>query len=193
VPNSVRVSSETGKNCIEFAPLISAGRYSPGIASGAVTLFSPAGWTELTSYSQPLFMTVYPVDASTDIYQQGRVASLLNLSATGNELSVTASFATTPRDSPSARMYFFGLPVAYCQEGAELYRYQRTGLDQPLSGRTLMAEALDTEFYVAEPPFQYQDSLVLTRNSVVHIRLAFKSLFADRLVFNQEIHIPNVP
>ena len=141
-------------------------------------------------------MTIYPLDASRDIYGKQRVTSNFTPTANGNELTVTYSFANAPADSPSQRMYFFALPVAYCMEGTELYRYRRADLDQPLSGRTLMAENLSTAFYSPprnEVPFQYENSVVLTRNSVVHLRLAFRTVMNDELVFNQEIHIPNVP
>ncbi|WP_337841476.1 prepilin-type N-terminal cleavage/methylation domain-containing protein [Rheinheimera sp.] len=200
VPNSVRTFTDSGRNCIEFAPLIKAGRYSPGVAtgsaSGTVSLVSPDGWTEVTGYSQPLLMTIYPTDASRDIYGEARVAESFSFTASGTSLTVTYSFNDIPTDSPSQRMYFFSLPVAYCLEGTELYRYQRTALNQPLTGRMLMAEHLSAAFYGPprnEQPFQYDNSRVLTRNSVVHLRLAFESAMGDVLVFNQEIHTPNVP
>jgi MSHA biogenesis protein MshO len=211
VPNSVRTWSEGNgsRQCIEFAPLLQAGRYQGSVATGAVSLFSAADeWDDLVELSTttPVFMAVYPTNALTDIYQKERVATTLTILENDTDsrvLDVTFSFPAAVPDSPSQRMYFMRAPVVYCIEGARLWRYQRTDIVESefaaLPVGVLMAEGIDnapgTGFYAANSTlaFSFENSVVLTRNAVVHIRLAFKSGISDSLVFNQEIHIPNVP
>ncbi|WP_337880317.1 type II secretion system protein [Rheinheimera sp.] len=209
VPNSVRVSDNG--YCIEFAPLVKAGRYSSSLNSGTTSLFSPAGWGALFPSPPPtLFMTVYPLDAQADIYNRGKVVStgagLSFASYTPPNPSVTVNFTApvTALSSASQRMYFFTAPVVYCVRGTELHRYQRTALVSSaataaaLGAGMPMAANLSTAsngFYNRNSvaPFSYNNSVVLTRNAVVQMRLAFVSAQNDELVFNQEIHIPNVP
>lgn len=212
VPNSVRTWNDGGvsRQCIEFAPLLQAGRYQGSLTSGAASLFSAADeWADLVQLAttSPVFMTVYPTNAPTDIYQKARVATTLNMSVNGSDsrvLDVTFSFPAALPDSPSQRMYFMTAPIVYCIVGTQLWRYQRAGIVESeatvnLPNGVLMADGLDntpgTGFYAANSTlaFSFENSVVLTRNAVVHIRLAFRSNFNDTLVFNQEIHIPNVP
>ena len=199
VPNSVRTWNNG--QCIEFAPLLQAGRYEGNLVS-PVTLFSTASWSALAANSSAL-MTVYPVNAGPDIYQRQRVANSLSLAVNANPrlLDVTFTFPNAIPNSPSQRMYFMTPPVAYCVVGTTLLRYQRTTIESiagaNLPTGVLMAEKVDINFYTDPnpdiPAFSFENSVVLTRNAVVHIRLAFRSDFNDTLVFNQEIHIPNVP
>lgn len=208
VPNSVRTWNNG--QCIEFAPLLQAGRYQGSLTSGAASLFSAADeWADLVQLATttPVFMTVYPTNAPTDIYQKARVATTLNMSVNGSDsrvLDVTFSFPAALPDSPSQRMYFMTAPIVYCIVGTRLWRYQRAAIVESdaaihLPDGVLMADGLDnspgTGFYAANSTlaFSFENSVVLTRNAVVHIRLAFRSNFNDSLVFNQEIHIPNVP
>lgn len=212
VPNSVRTWNDGNgsRQCIEFAPLLQAGRYQGSLTIGAASLFSAADeWADLVQLATttPVFMTVYPTTAPTDIYQKARVATTLNMSVNGSDsrvLDVTFSFPAAVPDSPSQRMYFMTAPIVYCIVGTQLWRYQRTGIVESeaavnLPNGVLMADGLDnapsTGFYAANSTlaFSFENSVVLTRNAVVHIRLAFRSNFNDTLVFNQEIHIPNVP
>lgn len=199
VPNSVRTWNNG--QCIEFAPLLQAGRYEGTLVS-PVTLFSTASWSALVANSSAL-MTVYPVNAAPDIYQRRKVANSLSLAVNTNPrlLNVTFTFPNAIPNSPNQRMYFMTPPVAYCVVGTTLIRYQRTSIESlvgaNLPNGVLMAENVDINFYTDPDPdipaFSFENSVVLTRNAVVHIRLAFKSDFNDTLVFNQEIHIPNVP
>lgn len=212
VPNSVRTWSNVNgsRQCIEFAPLVQAGRYQGSLLTGSASLFSAADeWGDLVQLAAttPVFMTVYPTNAPTDIYQKGRVATTLKISVNGGDsrvLDVTFSFPTVVPDSPSQRMYFMTAPVVYCIENNQLWRYQRADIVGSqaavnLPTGVLMADDLDnspsTGFYAANNAlaFSFENSVVLTRNAVVHVRLAFKSGVSDSLVFNQEIHIPNVP
>ena len=212
VPNSVRTWSDVNgsRQCIEFAPLVQAGRYQGSLVTGSASLFSAADeWNDLVQLAttSPVFMTVYPTNAPTDIYQKARVATTLNMSVNGSDsrvLDVTFSFPAALPDSPSQRMYFMAAPIVYCIVGTQLWRYQRSDIVESeatgnLPNGVLMADGLDntpgTGFYAANNTlaFSFENSVVLTRNAVVHIRLAFRSNFNDTLVFNQEIHIPNVP
>jgi MSHA biogenesis protein MshO len=204
VPNSVRTWSNGGNHCIEFAPLVKTGRYSGNLVS-PMELFSPADdWDALVSLNQSglLYMTVYPVQADVDIYAQGRVASDLSLAVDtvdDRKLQLTFDFDSNIPQSPGQRIYFMTAPVLYCMVGSALYRYQRSSIEAVaganLPAGVLMAEGLDRGFYssTATSPFSYEQSLILTRHAVVHLRLAFLSAFGEPLVFNQEIHIPNVP
>lgn len=200
VPNSVRVSG----NCLEFMPLINAGRYvnvptAPTSGTGfQIFSASPAvNWTAQTGD----YLTIYPVQTD-DIYTLSRNRTVRLTGVTNAWPLITFAFASHsfPTLSPSNRFYLMRQPVSYCVVGNQLWRHTGYGLlaSQPTQSsfssaagyrRVLMAEGLNQG---AQAPFVFTQG-VLSRNSVVHLFLSFSSNFSDNLFFNQEVHVPNVP
>ncbi|MDR7122117.1 prepilin-type N-terminal cleavage/methylation domain-containing protein [Rheinheimera soli] len=219
LPNSVRLhDANNGSQCIEFVPVVVAARYTtiptltqPG---NSIPLFSMATeWVRLSAEeagyiaeSKTFRVYIYATDRS-QIYpaahsNPGRFHSL-NSADLYNIVGVSAPFAVTlnlsgnvsfSNSSPSNRLYLADQPVSYCitvlnqllrYEG---YGYSTSGPTFDTNDGVLMAKNLNTlqsSFVIEEP--------VLSRNSVVHVVLAFESGFSDDLFFNQEVHIPNVP
>jgi len=196
VPNSVRVNG----NCIEFVPLLNAGRYvsipvAP-VAGTFIDVFSALPSNAWTAQVQD-YLTIYPTEPA-HIYatNSDRRVRLTNVTNT-NPMRFTFSSAGFPVSSPSNRLYIFRSAVSYCVINNQLFRYGAYGLQaaQPvpgsvLTGGVLMAEGLNNPPLV---PYFVFDQAVLTSNSVVHLFLSFSSGFNDDLFFNQEVHIPNVP
>lgn len=198
VPNSVRV--DTSGNCIEFIPLLNAGRYvsipvTPTTAA-FVDVFSNLPAVEWTVQAND-YLTIYPTEPA-HIYDP---ASLRTVRLTGvtniNPIRLAFPSKSFPVSSPSNRLYLFRSPVSYCVQGSQLFRYDNYALQTlqpvPASGLTngaLMTEGLNNP---ATIPYFVFDQAVLSRNSVVHLFISFGSGFNDDLFFNQEVHIPNVP
>ncbi len=104
-------------------------------------------------------------------------------------------------DSPTNRLYIFNTPVSYCVSDTIITRYQNYGfyLSQPLppndanTQSSLMAESLvevDLD-NTATLPFAMSEATLL-RNALVTIQLSFTRDDED-YVFNNEVHIHNVP
>ena len=198
VPNSVRVSG----NCIEFTPLLNAGRYvsipvTPG-AGTFIDVFSALPSNTWNAQSQD-YLTVYPTEPA-HIYatNSARRVRLTNVTNT-NPIRFTFPSTSFPVSSPSNRLYIFRSAVSYCVINGQLFRYGSYALQstQPvpgpgsvLTGGVLMAEGLNNP--ALTPYFSFEQA-VLTSNSVVHLFLSFSSGFNDDLFFNQEVHVPNVP
>jgi MSHA biogenesis protein MshO len=212
-----------GWQCIEFVPVLVAARYTtiPTLAQptaappdNSIQLFSMASEWERLSEEEASYIAanktfrvyVYATDKS-HIYaalepSSGRFHSLTSTDlytiSAGSapytvelHLSAATSFSS---GSPSNRLYLADQPVSYCiNNTSQFVRYQSYGFnpDDPIVNNgesALMADNVNTlqsSFLIEEP--------VLSRNSVVHVVLAFESGFSDGLFFNQEIHIPNVP
>lgn len=198
VPNSVRV--DTSGNCIEFMPLLNAGRYvsipvTPATAA-VVQIFSHLPVAEWNVQAND-YLTIYPTEPA-HIYNPalGRTVRLTGATNT-NPIQFTFPSTSFPVSSPSNRLYVFRSPVSYCVQGNQLFRYGNYVLQalQPAPGSglangVLMAEGLNNPSSI---PYFVFDQAVLSRNSVVHLFLSFGSGFNDDLFFNQEVHIPNVP
>lgn len=195
VPNSVRVRG----SCIEFMPLVNAGRYASiptaaqsGTEIQAYSASPAASWTAQAGD----YLAVYPTQTA-HIYEsnQNRTVQLTNVVNNWPVLTFQFASHSFPTSSPSQRFYLMRTPVSYCVENNQLLRYSGYGLQagqpQPadLSNGILMAEGLNQG---GVAPFVFENG-VLSRNSVVHLFLSFSSNFNDQLFFNQEVHIPNVP
>ncbi|MBU1620544.1 MAG: prepilin-type N-terminal cleavage/methylation domain-containing protein [Gammaproteobacteria bacterium] len=198
VPNSVRV--DTSGNCIEFMPLLNAGRYvsipvTP-VTGTSINIFSNSPAAEWNVLAQD-YLAIYPTEP-THIYDPalGRTVRLTGATNT-NPIQFTFPSTSFPVSSPSNRLYIFRSPVSYCVQGNQLFRYGNYALQalQPVPGSglangVLMAEGLNNPGSI---PYFVFDQAVLSRNSVVHLFISFGSGFNDNLFFNQEVHIPNVP
>lgn len=219
LPNSVRLhNANNGWQCIEFVPVVVAARYTtiPTVAQpgNSIPLFSLASeWARLSdkeadyidenkTFRVYIYATdksqIYPAaDTSSARFHSLTTADLYNITGTAAPYTVTLNLSNNvsfSSSSPSNRLYLANEPVSYCITAArELVRYESYGFNPgiPVVGNgqsALMANNLNT----TQSEFTIEDA-VLSRNSVVHVVLAFESGFSDNLFFNQEIHIPNVP
>jgi MSHA biogenesis protein MshO len=219
LPNSVRLhNANNGSQCIEFVPVIVAARYTtiPTVAQpgNSIPLFSMASeWANLRADevdyindNRTLRVYIYATDRS-QIYpaaasNPGRFHSLsltdlYTITGASAPYTVTLNLSgavSFSNNSPSNRLYLADQPVSYCITALnQLLRYESYGYSTSAptfnaNDGVLMAKNLNTlqsSFVIEEP--------VLSRNSVVHVVLAFESGFSDDLFFNQEVHIPNVP
>lgn len=214
VPNSVRVS--TDGRCLEFIPLLSAGRYEvvPLQLAIASQIEFYAADTDVSALTNATFASVYPTSPE-HLYNPNYLASnntvrtiplnAVNTEPAGSGTKVTLAFSDAgfESDSASQRLYLWQRPVSFCVEGSSLYRYEgyeRTNSQPELPAEfqsaggavegVLMAEQLTA---VTNSQFFRYDPGVFSRTSVVHLVLSFSSSFADNLFFSQEVHIPNVP
>lgn len=216
VPNSVRVSADG--RCIEFVPLISAGRYEaiPILPVTATSLNYHTAETNAEALSritqQAKLVTVYPT-APSHLYDSSSfrtialsAAPVTAAATSGSTVSVSFAAAGFEAASASQRLYLWQQPVSFCVEATgaaslSLFRYEgynRRAI-QPQASADFVGSALDkalmAEQLVAVTGNQFFTFSpgVLSRTSVVHLVLSFSSNFADQLFFNQEVHIPNVP
>lgn len=198
LPNSAKViSNTTDGTCLVFLPINNSVIYqdipiSPTTARKTldVTTF------DTNSLANQGFVVVYPnitdaiyISASSEQINANKVLSLDNSvtvtksSGFANNvfrltLSNDHSFTT---GSPTKRLFIVGNTVKYClKENAQ-------GQTELLRNNILMAENLDK----ATSNFVVNDAS-LARNAIVLVKLAF-SANGDSIVFDNEVHIQNVP
>lgn len=217
LPNSVRTHISASQKCVEFTPVLVATRYAslPVLtAAPSLQLFGLSGqWADMASKeldygTEGLRVYVYATTKS-QIYQAtetspGVFFALDSTGPTPDPYDITAlapgfninlkfdNSALFSSASPSKRLYIVRQPLAYCvMANGELFRHSQYGFSAgtPDFGTgVLMAEGVN----FSQSSFSV-DEAVLSRNSVVHLVLAFVSAFGDDLFFNQEVHVPNVP
>lgn len=220
LPNSVRTHISASQKCVEFTPVLVATRYASlplFTAEPELELFGLSNqWADMASNevqygTEGLRVYVYATTKS-QIYQAtetnpgvpGVFFALDSSAPTPDPYDITANasgfdirlkFANSAlfsRASPSKRLYIVRQPIAYCALATgQLIRHSQYGFSAgtPAFGTgVLMAEGVNFN----QSSFSVDDA-VLSRNSVVHVVLAFVSAFGDDLFFNQEVHVPNVP
>lgn len=213
LPNSVRVTSNG--RCIEFVPILSSGAYRTD-ASAKVAPITPAPQSDtldVVSFNSGGLaagdrLFIYPT-RSQEIYTS---SNLLNdkfaiidkvdvALAPAIELTLqnagSGSGDRFPEESPMARFYTADHSVNYCISNGSVFRFSKTNFDPSQStavpvGVTgvLMAEGLTNRS--GNVPFQYA-SASHNRNSIVTLYLEFETAQAENMLFNHEVHIPNVP
>ncbi len=215
VPNSIRVSNDTLRQCIEFSPVIASTIYtdapvSPELGRLDVSVIPFQLNNSDYSCSAPCQdkAAIYPLN-SDDIHNQdlffgtGKVFGLnVFVPPVGQnewQLPISKPFVADSihfdEDSPTNRLYIIKSPVSYCVDSGELIRYEghsfsQTQILKPTSSQALMAEnisAIDT----GNLPFSV-DPASLQRNAVVHVRLEFDR-DGEVVVFDNDIHVTNIP
>ena len=215
VPNSIRVTdSSSSIQCIEFVPIIASTTYTDIPVAPEPNLNEikviPFNGIDSNPYScGPVcldFVTVYPL-VPQDVYNQsfigtGKSFRINPFTATTGVNEWTVSLAPPlvgpgilfDDDSPTERAYVFRSPVSYCVNNGQLIRYQGHGftssiLTMPTGQSSLMAENLTATS--VRTPFIIQNAS-LQRNAIVQMSLGFER-DGETIVFDQEIHIVNVP
>jgi MSHA biogenesis protein MshO len=203
LPNSLRTIGVNAE-CLEFMPIDKSVIYldipvAPEIASNSVEVLM----LESSLLSTTKYVSVYALK-SADIYSQttGVIEEFLSVDNSGNKENVSTINFTAGvlfnTESPTNRLYFIGLPVSYCVEANNIYRYQdydsydSDGTPGTTVSKILMAGNIDN--YSASgnvQPFQTIPA-TLQRNGLVQIRFKFVRNL-EEIVFNNEIQVPNVP
>ncbi|GGD61908.1 PulJ/GspJ family protein [Lacimicrobium alkaliphilum] len=201
VPNSIRISANS--RCIEFAPIAWSSFYediavSPEPATDEIELAS------LGNYQREMNdrVVVYPLEPD-HIYLGGdahNVAPDAN-PVSGNTLLLTSDhqFAT---DSPARRLYIGREPVSYCLSGNSRltrhtgYAYRDVQSESPTNagigtGVLMARHIINDPTDANDRPFTLE-SATLNRNALVQLQLRFE-LNEELVVFNSEVHLPNVP
>lgn len=212
IPNSVRVAENPAGTiqCIEFVPSAWVSFYTslsvvPDTSTSATIVEfanNPVGF-QLAAGD---FAVVYPTD-NADVYDinEGKRRLISACSDDGDGdcstaddsggtavLTIDAPFAD---HSPASRLYIARQTVSYCANSTgQIYHNQGniTTSQTIYTTGTLMAENLQNDFSnTNQLPFSVY-AATLSRNSLVHILLAFENN-EEIINYSTEIHIPNVP
>lgn len=212
IPNSVRVSANSTTQCIEFVPSEWVSFYTslsviPDTSTSATIIEfanNPVGFELKTGD----FAIVYPTN-SDEVYDLtlNKRKEIDSCSDNGDdtdcdtvddpggtvELTVAGAFKDY---SPASRLYIARKTISYCANKNERSIYRNEGditSGQTIySSGTLMAENISNNFSnVDEAPFVVYEA-TLTRNSLVHILLAFERN-EELINYSTEVHVPNVP
>ena len=211
VPNSIRVSNNAAKQCIEFVPIKASTIYTdipvtPDIKSEEISVVSFININDdpyTCSGTCADFAVVYPL-TSSDIYNfdidsgDGKVTQF---NAFTNMVGDIWTLPIKPtggmvfdEHSPTNRLYVFDSTVSYCVENFRLSRFQSSSfnINQALplfADSVLMAENITYD--VNDLPFKFSPP-TLQRNGVVQIKLNFDR-DGEIIAFNNDVHIENVP
>ncbi|MBU2880201.1 MULTISPECIES: prepilin-type N-terminal cleavage/methylation domain-containing protein [Alteromonadaceae] len=207
LPNSLRIAGNSSIQCLEFTPILFSSFYfdlpvAPEPAADEVKLIATDAAINDYNYESGQSIIVYPTSVD-DVYADSDRRFLLGGEpeldpADSKKLLVPlASSEQFETESPSSRAYITGAPVSFCITDNKLYRKQQypTSSTQSTSlvGAVLMAENIQNDLSgsTQDLPFRIAESS-LTRNAFVITLLRFE-LNEELVVFNNEIHIPNVP
>lgn len=218
LPNSIRVTGNATRQCMEFVPITWSGIYveipvRPASASTQMRIVEPVGLLDTYSSADiaSQFAVVYPThsaqiyaDPTTDPISgdlQGHRLPLSSLgSATANISPVTlASSARFVRRSPALRYYLVSQPVSYCVENRQVWRFANYGFtaSQPtnpgslVSGQLLAQNVVNNLADSSDLPFQVTLAS-LTRNAYLYSLLRFAK-GGEQVAFSNKVQVQNVP
>lgn len=211
LPNSLRVLSLAGIECLEFVPIIASSTYlnlSKNIVTSTMNAieFIDDAQQEYECDNCGHHIAIYAL-SQEDIYVDpsqttGQVFSLngIDKDIVGNDDVWQISFSgnvSVENLSPTSRFYVINKPVRYCADDGSFYRvsnyslsnsYDAIAYPEPnTNAKILMAENVNVNFAV--------EDATLTRNSIVRAELTFTraSDSGESIVLNHEIHISNTP
>ena len=209
LPGSVRVNSTA--DCLEFLPVLSASRYVQAPIVGSPVSNTVVHMVPVDSaLDQVGFLAIYPVtDDVNDIYDDVSSPGIVS----NNTASVTGSSGGASiftfsggnsfeyiRGSPQKRVFLTDAPMAFCQDGSQLFFYRNYGfvgditnlaaaLPTTVPNRLLVADNLlagSAVFSILAASFR--------RNAIVAYEFEFEDSTNDEsLAVNQEVQIRNVP
>ncbi len=222
LPNSIRIAGNSSRHCLEFVPISWSGTYTllptnaPSTDIQVVELKDING--NLYSFGGNESVVVYPTE-SKHVYQANSKRRIAlgtpacvdddnNCATEDGDGLVTLKLASANRftaESPANRYYLVSQPVSYCVDAAtdRVTRHSGYGFNQvqttALANGVLMAEGLANSLSVnpatsannTDDPFRVYEA-TLTRNAMVHLFLRIEK-DQQQLVFNNEVHISNVP
>lgn len=208
LPNSIRILEADGGvidgACIEFIPILAGSTYVDVPIAAAADSFQAVAYHPTRDVNGRV--AVYPVSTAA-LYAQtnpGPVSTSDQALLPAGSGQVTLTLDTAHQflaDSPRRRFFMVDSPVAYCQKGSRLFRYQGHGFipaladlkaELPISGprRRLVLDKLQPNSL----NWDYSPAS-LVRNAVVRVSMV---LVDDRapsepLAFEHEVQIRNVP
>ena len=201
MPNSLRVNTGSGSNCLEFVPTVGATYYIDLPISSAATSMRAIDDVR-PSTATDLYAMVMPLNQS-EVYNTAAGFSAL-VASIGNTSPVTANvmqvnFAASSqfvRESAQQRLFFVRQPVSYCVVGNDLIRYTNYGfqITQPTSltgGARLTTDVLLNDGGSAVIPFVYSPG-TLNRAGLLEINLHLSGR-DESISLKHEVHVRNVP
>jgi MSHA biogenesis protein MshO len=215
VPNSIRITPITPfttQQCIEFIPIKASTIYTniPVVPDNKRTNIDVVNFVNSQddpfsscSGTCPDYIVVYPLTPS-DVYDfdinsgDGKVTQLKPFSGFTGDIWTLPIEPTGgmvfDQHSPTDRLYVFDSTVSYCVSNFQLKRFQGNNFEAfqsltPVGSESLMAE--NVTFDKDNPPFVYSPAS-LQRNAVVQIKLHFNR-DGEEIVFNNDVHIENIP
>ncbi|RUO75937.1 prepilin-type N-terminal cleavage/methylation domain-containing protein [Idiomarina seosinensis] len=209
VPNSARVRSlADGSECLEFVPIKVAGTYynAPFNDSAAATLelvTMSTSWSQISAQAPNndrlfIYATQPKYVYNEDVAGERRWALAdTNQTRSGQQTTITLeSNYFFAEQSPRQRLYVGSSPVSFCVDTAgTIRRFSDYGWNQTPSSSDNVAigeRIINLTAEGSQPPFEVENATLL-RNNVIHIFLEYETAAAERLFFNQEVHIPNAP
>jgi MSHA biogenesis protein MshO len=215
VPNSARVKTSVfaGKSisCLEFVPITASTSYTdipvspePLSTTLKVAKFKGKDGNDYACTGSCLdSVVVYPLN-SNDIFADqsdatGKVFGLNLVDSTGDEWTLTVDKLSPgvsfDSESPTSRLYIVTAPVSYCVTDQQIYRYENYAytvnqVAPPQTTKIPMGNNI-VNMDLGELPFTVVNAS-LQRNALVQIKLHFAKNDED-FVFNNEVHINNVP
>ena len=214
LPNSIRVTTSGGRQCIEYVPVEASVVYIdipvfPESASNSVNIVS--GNSDLDDISLNKVI-VYGLN-STEIYGTSNKTQVVSAitetiaTTTGHEFTLTLSGSVHfAEDSPTKRLFFINDPVSYCLEDTQtginlthtesLTRHTGYGYDgnsMADNAGVVMANFVRIEGDSGGYNFPFTvTEATQTRNSIVLANFKF-SRNSENIYFNNEMQVPNVP
>ncbi|MFY8352701.1 prepilin-type N-terminal cleavage/methylation domain-containing protein [Pseudoalteromonas sp. SSM20] len=207
-PNSIRITSGNTAGqpfqCLEYTPFKASSIYvnnPPLDTSASGDLVVVAFDNEDKAFENDR-VTVYPQNPN-DIYDlSNNRVRLLASDPIVEEANKTQrwlfdnGFALA---SPTQRLFVLNnSPVSFCVEGGSLYYYQGYDFEvnQPTPSLLHVLDGVKGQLlaqYITNPLVFAFNNASLTRNAIVNIKLEMGFNSTETLVFNHEVHIPNVP
>ncbi len=199
LPNSLRVTSSTDYQCLEFVPIIASSSYiklpiAPDVAANKGSVMSVP-----TFINNGDKMVVYPlttnqVYASSPSATSGRIFNIKSFSGGAVEFEHDVQFAQA---SPKQRYFIVSDSVSYCfLTSGEIRRYSDYGLlpNQPspntMGSGVLMAENLVNNMLVKPPVSLTPSSLI--NNAVVQLTPKF-DVNGQSFQYRHQVQVINVP
>jgi len=208
VPNSIRIRSSDGTQCLEFSPVRTVGTYYDAP-------IRPQRSDQMTLVTLSSLSTPWVAEPTDRIFIYATRANFIYASNAQRYAVLAESYdsasasASTPathilplvadsrfaQSSPRERAYIGKQPVSFCLQNDGLYRVENYGWNQSqtvppvtLSQSQLLAERLnmDNSSFLLEPGASQ-------RNNVINIQLEFVSRSNESIYYNQKVHIPNAP
>mgnify|MGYP000326952600 CR=1 FL=1 len=206
VPNSIRTqnSADESIKCIEFMPFVASASYldipvAPEPNSNQISVVA----FDDSDFGTDLSAVVYATSPN-DVYSgaSNHIVELANtaINKAGNVWGITLSSSTRfASDSPTSRVYFIEQATSFCIDASgEMRRFSgyttdASGIPTPYANGVLMAENIlfqdensdDIDFFTVS-------QATLQRNGQVIVFLQFGSN-EERISFNNEVQVPNVP
>lgn len=202
LPNSIRTHGGNS-HCLEFTPIVKSVIY----IDIPVAPESAEENVDFLMLDQPLapsikYVSIYALNAN-DIYNKkpGVLEAYSSITNSGDKkIPSTVNFTESlhfQAESPTNRMYIIDEPISYCVKNGSLYRYQGytqyNSADYPNNNGVLMADYINNLSVPSDilPPFQTLPA-TLQRNAIALVQLRFVRNL-EKIVFSNEIQVPNVP